>query len=131
MKKLIKMIKSWNQHIKVGLNKKELPYLGIIQVLAYFKHVFTLPFVYSVEVNSQNGLLEMFPCLFNDLKCNTIDTLKDYQVGYPHIQVTQPTTNAAQQLLKKMCEDAATVSEWQAGWEYGFGEGVYVTSTAT
>ena len=121
MKKLIKMIKSWNQHVKVGLYNKELPYLGIIQVLAYFKHVFTLPFVYSVEV---------FPCLFNDLKRNTIDTLKDYQVGYPHIQVTQPTTNAAQQLLKKMCEDAATVSERQAGWEYGFREGVYVTSTA-
>ena len=49
-----------------------------LQVLAYFTHVVTLPFLYFVEVNSQNELLEMFPRLFNDLKRGTIDALKEY-----------------------------------------------------
>ena len=102
-----------------------------LQVLAYFTHVFTLPFLYFVEVNSQNGLLEMFPCLFNYLKCSTTDTLKEYRVKYPHVQVTQPTSNLAQQLLEKMYEDTATALEWQAGQEYGFGERVYATPRAT
>ena len=39
-----------------------------LQVLAYFTQVVTLPFLYFVEVNSRNGLLEMFPRLFNELK---------------------------------------------------------------
>ena len=41
--------------------------------------------------------------------------------------LTQPTTNAAQQLIKKMCEDTATFLEQQAGREYGFGKEVYAT----
>ena len=86
-----------------------------LQVLAYFTHVVTLPFLYFVEVNSQNELLEMFPRLFNDLKRGTIDALKEYWVDYPHDQVTQPTTNVVQQLLEKMCEDVATILERQVG----------------
>ena len=73
----------------------------------------------------------MFPHLFNDLKRGTIDTLKEYQVEYPHVQVTQPTTNVAQQLPEKICEDAATVLKRQASREYGFGERVYATPKAT
>ena len=50
-----------NQHIEIVwmlLNSKFL----ITELHAYFTHVVTLPFLYFVEVNSQNGLLEMFPC---------------------------------------------------------------------
>ena len=93
-----------------------------VQVLAYFTHV-ALPFLYFVKVNSQEELLEMFPRLFND-------TLKEYRVEYPQVQVTQPTTDVAQQLVK-MCEDAAAVLEQQAGREYGFGDEVDVTPRAT
>ena len=59
-----------------------------LQVLAYFMHCVTLKFLYFVDVNSQEKLLEMFPRLFNDLKSGTLDTLKVYQVKYPHVQVT-------------------------------------------
>ena len=101
-----------NQHIEIVRMFHNSEFLITkIQVLAYFTHVVTLPFLYFVEVNSQNGLLEMFPRLFNDPKCGTIDTLKEYRVQYPHVQVIQPTTNVAQQLLKEMCEDVATVLE--------------------
>ena len=111
---------------------QSLPYLRmLLNLLAYFTHVVTLPFLYFVEVNSQNGLLEMFPRFFNDLKRGTIDTLKEYRVKCPHVQVIQPTTNVAQQLIEKMCEDAATVLKRQASQEYGFGKGVYGTPKAT
>ena len=83
-------------------------------MLAYLTHVVTFSFLYFVEVNPQNGLLEIFPRLFNDLKRGVIDALKEYRVEYPHVKVTQPTTNVPQQLLEKMCEDAATVLEQQA-----------------
>ena len=68
-----------NQHIEIVqmfLNSKFL--IGKVQVLAYFTDVVTYPFLYFVKVNSQNGLLKMFPDLFSDLKGNTIDTLEEY-----------------------------------------------------
>ena len=121
-----------NQHIEIVRMFLDSEFLITeLQVLAYFTHAVTLPFLYSVEVNSQEELLEMFPRLFNDLKCGTVDTLKEYRVEYPHVQVTQPTTDVAQQLVKKMCEDAAAVLERQAGREYGFGDEVDVTPRAT
>ena len=121
-----------NQHIEIVrmfLDSKFL--ITELQVLAYFTQVVILPFLYFVKVNSQEELLEMFPRLFNALKCGTVDNLKEYQVEYPHTQVTQPTTDVAQQLVKKMCEDAAAVLERQAGREYGFGNEVDVTPRAT
>ena len=121
-----------NQHIEIVRMFLDSEFLITeLQVLAYFTHVVTLPFLYFVKVNSQEELLEIFPCLFNDLKCGTVDTLKEYRVEYPHIQVTQPTTDVTQQLVKKMCEDAAAVLERQAGREYGFGDKVDVTPRAT
>ena len=68
-----------NQHneiVRMFLNSKFL--ISKVQVLAYFTHTVTLPFLYFVKVNSQNGLLKMFPDLFSDLKGSTIDTLKEY-----------------------------------------------------
>ena len=76
----------------------------------FHTRIVTLPFLYFVEINSENGLLKMFPRLFNDLKHCTIDTLKEYWVQYPHVQVTKPKTNLGKQLLEKMCEDPAIAS---------------------
>ena len=79
-----------NQHIDIVCMFLDSEFLITeLQVLAYFTHVVTLPFLYFVEVNSQEELLEMFPRLFNDLKCSAVDTLKEYRVHYPHVQVTQ------------------------------------------
>ncbi len=82
-----------------------------LQVLAYFTHTVTLPFLYFVEVNSQDKLLEVFPQLFNDLHSATLLTLKDYQVEYPHVKVTQPTEGVAQRMLIMMSKDAAAILE--------------------
>ena len=121
-----------NQHIEIVRMFLDSEFLITeLEVLAYFTHVVTLPFLYFVEVNSQEELLEMFPRLFNDLKCGSMDTLIDYRIEYPHVNVIQPTSDLSQQLLKKMCVDAAAVLDLQAGREYGFGEGVNLKPRAT
>ena len=109
-----------NQHIEIVRMFLDSEFLVTeLQVLAYFTHTITLPFLYFVEVNSNEELLEMFPRLFEDLKVGGIETLKEYRVEYPHVQVATPTSDVAQKLLLKMCEGAATVLERQAGREYG------------
>ena len=121
-----------NQHIDIVRMFLDSEFLVTeLQVLAYFTHIITLPFLYFVEVNTNEELLEMFPRLFEDLKVGGIETLKEYRIEYPHVQVTTPTSDIAQQLLLKMCEDAATVLERQAGREYGFGEGLNLAPRAT
>lgn len=70
-------------------------------------------------MNSQEDFLEIIPRIFNNLKCSTVDTLKDYQVEYRHVQVAQQTTDIAQELVKKMRKDDAIVLEQQAGREFG------------
>ena len=61
---------------------QSLPYLRMLlteflstelQVLAHSTHVVNLPFLLFVEVNSQEELLKISPCLFNNLKCGTVD----------------------------------------------------------
>lgn len=70
-------------------------------------------------MNSQEDFLEIIPRIFNNLKCSTVDTLKEYQVEYRHVQVAQQTTDIAQELVKKMRKDDAIVLEQQAGREFG------------
>ena len=70
-------------------------------------------------MNSQEELLEIIPRIFNNLKCSTVDTLKEYQVEYRHVQVAQQTTDVAQELVKKMHKEDAIVLEQQAGREFG------------
>lgn len=70
-------------------------------------------------MNSQEDFLEIIPRIFNNLKCSTVDTLKEYQVEYRHVQVAQQTTDVAQELVKKMHKEDAIVLEQQAGQEFG------------
>lgn len=69
-------------------------------------------------MNSQEELLEIIPRIFNKLKCSTVDTLKEYQVEYRHVQVAQQTTDVAQELVKIMHKEDAIVLEQQAGREF-------------
>ncbi|KAG1653601.1 hypothetical protein GQR58_025470 [Nymphon striatum] len=91
-----------------------------LEVLAYFTHKVTLPFLYFVEVNSQQELLKTFPQLYTDLLAGKRETLKDYVIHYPHIPVVNPTSALSKKILQKMCTDAAEVFDRQAGREYGF-----------
>ena len=70
-------------------------------------------------MNSQEDFLEIIPRIFNNLKCSTVDTLKEYQVECRHVQVAQQTTDVAQELVKKMHKEDAIVLEQQAGREFG------------
>lgn len=70
-------------------------------------------------MNSQEEVLEIIPRIFNNLKCNTVDSLKEYQVEYYHVQVAQQTNDVAQELVKKMRKDDVVVLEQQAGREFG------------
>ena len=101
-----------NQHIEIVrmfLDSELL--MTELQVLAYFTHTITLPFLYFIEVysNSNDGLLEMFPRLLNDLKVGRLDSLEEYRIEYPHVKVSQPESNFAKELLDKMCPDAVPV----------------------
>ena len=58
-----------------------------LDVLAYFTHRITLPFLYFVEVNTQDRFLTLFPKLFDDLGKGNMDTLSDYIVNYNHAKV--------------------------------------------
>ena len=101
-----------NQHVEIVRMFLDSEFLVTeLQVLAYFTNTITLLFLYFVEVNSNEELLEMFPLLFEDLKVGGIETLIEYRVEYPHMQVATPTSDVAQKLLLKMCEGAATVLE--------------------
>ncbi|KAG1663725.1 Equilibrative nucleoside transporter 3 [Nymphon striatum] len=91
-----------------------------LEVLAYFTHKVTLPFLYFVEVNSQQELLKTFPQLYTDLLAGKRETLKDYVIHYPHIPVVNPTSALSKKILQKMCTDAAEVFDRQADREYGF-----------
>ena len=111
-----------NQHVEIVRMFLDSEFLITeLQTLAYFTHTITLPFLYFVEVNSQEELLKMFPLLYNDLNEGKMDTLKDYIVVYPHVKVHTPTEDVAFKILKMMCVDAAIVFGRQAGREYGFG----------
>ena len=112
-----------NQHIEIVKMFLDSEFLITeLQVLAYFTHTITLPFLYFVEVNTNEELLTMFPRLFNDLKAGDLKTLIQYRVEYPHVKVNEPEGDVPKTILKKMCTDAANVLERQAGREYGFGE---------
>ena len=55
-------------------------FLTQLEVLAYFTHHVTFPFLHLVEKSTQVQLLSTFPKLYNDLKEGKTNTLKDFVV---------------------------------------------------
>ena len=56
-----------NQHVEIVRMFLDSEFLITeLNVLAYFTHRITLPFLYFVEVNTQEDLLDMFPKLFSE-----------------------------------------------------------------
>ena len=47
-----------------------------------------------------------------------MDTLKDFLVSYKHLPIDEPESEIVQELLKRMCTDAAEGIKVQCGWEY-------------
>ena len=48
-----------------------------LAVIAYFTHMVSLPLLYCVEVNSQEGIFKLFSELYNNLKIGKLDTISD------------------------------------------------------
>ena len=49
-------------------------------VLAYFTHKITLPFLYCVEISTQEEQLNILPKIYNDLKEKNMDTVERFLV---------------------------------------------------
>ena len=62
-------------------------FLTELEVLAYFTHHVTFPFLHLVEKSTQVQLLSTFPKLYTDLKEGKTNTLKDFVVDTRHVPV--------------------------------------------
>ena len=68
-----------NQHVEiVRLLLDSVFLLTELELLAFFTHKITLPFLHFVEVAQQQELLTIFPQLYEDLKLAKLDTLNEY-----------------------------------------------------
>ena len=93
-----------------------------LEVLAYFNHYVTFPFLNCVEVSSQNDLVTILPKLHTDLKNQQTNTLSDYVVKIRGVATPTLSTGTANEILKSMCLDAADAIKLQCGREYGFSD---------
>ena len=91
-----------------------------LEVLAYFTHHVTFPFLHCVEKSTQQDLLTILPKLYLDLKDGKIDTLCKFVVEMRHVPVNQPTSELGLKLMKLFCIEAAEGIMLQCGSEYGF-----------
>ena len=62
-------------------------FLTELEVLAYFTHHVTFPFLHLVEKSTQVQLLSTFPKLYTDLKEGKTNMLKDFVVDMRHVPV--------------------------------------------
>ena len=91
-----------------------------LEVLAYFTHHVTFPFLHCVAKSTQEELLVIIPTLYNDLKNGKFDTLSKFVVEMRCVPVHVPETDLGLKLLHLMCLDAAEGVMLQCGGEYGF-----------
>ena len=112
-----------NQHIEIVRMFLDSEFFSTeLSVLAYFMHKVTLPFLYCIEISTQEELLTILPKLYADLVEKKMDTLDCFLVHYRHVKIHKPTTETEKHLLDLMCVEAAKVLLRQCGREYGFGD---------
>ena len=83
-----------------------------LAALIYFTHKITVPFLYFVEVSSQEKLLQILPQLFNDLKEGRMDTLKDYIIDSPYVKFHKPTADTVEKILCNIFSTVSAVGLW-------------------
>ena len=94
-----------------------------LECRAFFNHYVTFPFLNCVEASSQEELLQILLKLYADLLLLKADTLNKFVVNMRGIPVPTLTTDAAKEIVGKMCESAAESIKRQCGREYGFADG--------
>ena len=92
-----------------------------LEVLAFFTHHVTLPFLNCVEKSMQHELPVILPKLFKDLKDGKMDTLSKFVVTMRQAPVHKASTELGIKLLHLMSLKAAGVM-LQCGGDYGFAE---------
>ena len=93
-----------------------------LEVLAYFTHYVTFPFLNCIEKSIQEDLLVILPKLHSDLKARKLHTLSKFVVEMSRVPVHKPDTELGLKLLDLMSISAADGVMLQCGAEYGFGE---------
>ena len=73
-----------------------------------------------MEKSTQETLVEILPILYENLKNNNCNTLKDFHVKYSRIVVEDLTEPLQLLILEKLCSHAADAVLLQCGREYGF-----------
>ena len=91
-----------------------------LKALSNFTYYVTMPFLNCVEKSDQNGLMEILPKLYEDLKEEKFDTLKDYIVPWTHVDMEslKPVSLLDHQILSLMCKEAAEGLKMQCAREY-------------
>ena len=64
-----------------------------LEVLAFFNHHVTYPFLNCIENCNQKDLLDIQPTLYHDLINYSTDSLSKYKLTMQHINIQQPTPN--------------------------------------
>ena len=84
------LAETWKSNLLVEACKiyLECPFfLTELQLLAYFTHKITLPFLNCIEKCSQEELLQILQTLYDNLLNGKYDVLKDYAVAFKHVNV--------------------------------------------
>ena len=93
-----------------------------LEVLAFFTHHVTFPFLHCVEKSMQDELLVILPKLFNDLKDGKMDTLSKFVVTMRQVPVHKPLTELGIKLWHLICLKTGKGVMLQCGGECGFAE---------
>ena len=75
------LVESCKLYLSSGL------FLTELEVLTYFNHHVTFPFLNAIENSSQQELLIMLPKLYKDLCNKDMNTLNNYVVNMHHVTI--------------------------------------------
>lgn len=102
MRKLLDETKATNQLVEAcSIYLASEIFLTKLEVLAFFNHHVTFPFVDSVERSNQEDLVKMLPKLYDDLMFGRADTLNESIVHIYHINVVAPTSDLAKIIIRE------------------------------
>ena len=95
-------------------------FLTELEVLAFFNHHLTLPFLNCVARRNQEDLVKMLPKFYDELMSGRTDTLNGFIVCIHYFNVVAPTSDLFKIIISDFCVAAAAIIKLQCCREYGF-----------
>ena len=86
-----------------------------LEVLAFFNHHVTFPFLNCIENCNQKDLLEILPILYHDLINNCTGSFSKYKLTRQHINIPEPDSKLSRKILEHVCLAAAEAIKTQSG----------------